>query len=59
MPPRQPRSLDKPRNFAATSKRMIKELSKEKFLVFFIMFLSILSALLTIFSPIVLQDIIN
>lgn len=59
MPPRQSRSLDKPRNFAATSKRMIKELSKEKFLVFFIMFLSILSALLTIFSPIVLQDIIN
>lgn len=58
MPPRQ-MSIAKPKNFSLTLKKMLKDFKKEYFLISLVIFLSVCSAVLTILSPLVLQNLLN
>lgn len=58
MPPRQ-MTIAKPKNFSKTSKRMLKDFKKEYILLLIVVILSILSAVLSILSPLVLQNLLN
>ncbi|MFA6667648.1 MAG: ABC transporter ATP-binding protein, partial [Bacilli bacterium] len=51
--------MKKPTNSKKTILRMIKDFKKEMGLIIFVVILSILSAVLNVYSPILLQDIFN
>lgn len=53
------RTIAKPQNYSKTLKRTIKDFKNEKFLIIIVIMLSIFSAILTIYAPIVLQDFLN
>ncbi len=53
------RSVEKPENFGATFKRMIKEFKKERVLIIIIMLMTVVSSVLTIVSPIILNNLLN
>src|SRR5574344_2636257 len=59
MPGPRQRTLEKPRNFKGTSKRMIKEFKKEIPLIIVVILLSIASAVLSIYSPVLFKDILS
>ena len=59
MPRMNFRTIAKPQNYSKTLKRTIKDFKNEKFLIIIVIMLSIFSAILTIYAPIVLQDFLN
>ena len=58
MPPRQ-MTIAKPKNFSKTLKKMLKDFKKEYVLLVIVIILSIFSAVLSILSPLVLQNLLN
>lgn len=53
------RSINKPQNFSLTFKRMVGDFKKEKYSVFAIAILAILSSVLVILAPLILADFLN
>ncbi len=57
--PRGRTSGEKPQNFAKTAKRMIYDFRKQKWLILVIVILAIASAILSVFTPSLLKDILS
>ena len=53
------KSFEKPTNFKGTSRRMIKDFKHELPLITIVIILSIASAILSVYSPILLRDILS
>ena len=53
------KSFEKPTNFKGTSRRMIKDFKRELPLITIVIILSIASAILSVYSPILLRDILS
>jgi len=59
MPGPKNRTIEKPKDTKGTLKRMVKEFKKEIPLIVIVILLSIASAILTLYSPILLKDILS
>ena len=59
MPGPRNRTIEKPKDAKNTLKRMVKEFKKEIPLIVVVILLSIASAVLTLYSPILLKDILS
>ena len=57
--PRREMHTEKPKNFKGTVKRMVREFKPDLGLIIFIVILSIASAILSVYSPLLIKDLLS